>query len=417
VALHLKWAIEYKSPLISYWMGPNNKILVTDPALLNEVLNNVKLFTKNVPDYTILGDALGYSLLTTSDEAYHKYQRSLCDNAFKYSYIKQFVPIFQSQSEKLVEHFNSNIGNNFDITKLMSALTLDIIGLSSFECDFQSLESESEDTLSNKYLQLMHTMEPSLLYLIPYASKLPLARFKKRAKLILEIKKYVNFIIEQKRNKGLESSNDLLSILMSHNNDPQNKKLSDQELVGICLTFLIAGHETTSQLLCWVLYALAKNPAITDKCVTEIENSEDRENVNSLPYLTNVIRETLRLYAPVAIVKRKAEADVKLGDYVIPKVISPLVIHRLPSLWENPEEFNPSRWESEKDISQKFIPFLTGPRNCIGWRFALLEAKIILSVLLPKFNFTMAKDAPEVTQKMRITLRPFPALMMNVTPR
>jgi len=252
---------------------------------------------------------------------------------------------------------------------------------------------------------------------------------KRRKRLVQEIDNFVKVLIEERTKESITSqeSQDLLTLLIQARDG--DKKLSNQELKDLVLTFLIAGHETTSQLLSWILYAISQHPEVRDKCVDEIlqfypTGKFNNLEQNSLPYISNVIKETLRLYTPVPMIKRNLEKTSFLGGFEIPAgtecVISPMVIHNLPSLWKDPHLFNPSRWDEEEknsaNMSKKFIPFLSGSRNCIGSKFSLIEAKTILSVLLFHFNFEFLDQYP-IEKKMKITLHPWPKLMMKLTKR
>jgi len=141
--------------------------------------------------------------------------------------------------------------------------------------------------------------------------------------------------------------------------------------------------------------------------------------LNQLTYLTKVIKESLRLYSPVPLLKRYTERETKIGGYPIPAgteiVICPSVIHRLPRYYEEPMTFNPDRWDEKKNDTA-YLPFSNGPRNCIGAKFSQIEAKTILTVLLARFRFRLSPEHP-VCGQLRVTLRPSPALMMHVSLR
>jgi cytokinin trans-hydroxylase len=113
--------------------------------------------------------------------------------------------------------------------------------------------------------------------------------------------------------------------------------------------------------------------------------------------LNLVINETLRLYPPATVLPRMALEDIKLGDLHIPKGLSiwipVLAIHHSKDLWgEDANEFNPERFASKSFTPGRFIPFASGPRNCVGQAFAMMEAKIILAMLISRFSFTISEN-------------------------
>jgi cytochrome P450 family 9 len=186
---------------------------------------------------------------------------------------------------------------------------------------------------------------------------------------------------------------------------------SDEELAAQCLMFVVAGLETTSTLLHFVAYELALNPAIQNKLVAEIQatnqelkgQSLTHDALQKMVYLDLVILEGLRKWPPVPIVDRVCtdEYQLHIDDYrsvIMDKdqlVLIPIyAFHHDPNNFPNPEKFDPDRFNEEnkhKIRSGTFIPFGTGPRNCLGSRFALLNAKAVLYYLL--LNFSLEVNA------------------------
>jgi len=198
--------------------------------------------------------------------------------------------------------------------------------------------------------------------------------------------------------------------------------LTDKEIKDLCLTFLSAGHETTSNLLVWTLYVFARYPEVQQKCRTEIfekigSNPISKENIGELKYLSNTINEVLRLYSPVPLIKRNTEKDTNLGGYNIPKgtqiILSMPVLHRSKKHWEDPDLFKPERWDSKVSHSYWFLPFSDGQRNCIGRKFAQVEATVIIVGILQNFSFRISEAHPFV-KKQTVTMRPFPGLTLYV---
>ena len=212
-------------------------------------------------------------------------------------------------------------------------------------------------------------------------------------------------------------------------------------------TFFVS-HETTAVSLSWCLWLLAQHQDIQDALRAEVTpvfenlNMDDpvfRENpfelgfdkanipsyedINNLHLLNNVCRETSRLIPAVPITTRFTSKDMVFKNYFIPKstvIFLPIIAsHHNKDLWgEDAEEFRPSRWD-EEDASKAgpydYLPFLAGVRSCIGYRFANLELKTILSILLMKFQF-FEKPGFVPAKKQRLTLRPSPNMTLLVKP-
>ncbi len=180
------------------------------------------------------------------------------------------------------------------------------------------------------------------------------------------------------------------------------KKLTENEILAQCFLFFIAGYETTATTLSFCSYELALHPEIQERLHKETETAFDEngeinyETLSKLPFLDSVISETLRLYPPLLRLEREAMEDIDLdnSNVKIPKgvivEIPVYAIHHDSEFYENPFVFNPDRFmpENRSNITPySYIPFGAGPRNCIGMRFALLEAKLALAKITQKFRF------------------------------
>ncbi|GBM26748.1 Cytochrome P450 3A13 [Araneus ventricosus] len=180
---------------------------------------------------------------------------------------------------------------------------------------------------------------------------------------------------------------------------PGGRGLSMDELASQCVAFFLAGYDTTASTLSFAAYLLALNQNIQDKLrdevdtMLEIYNGElTYEAIQSLKYMENVIRETLRLYPPIYRLERQANADWQLGKtgIILRKgmlVTVPIyAMNRDPKYWPDPETFNPDRFETENRKEYCFLPFGTGPKACLGRRFAEMEMKVCLSYLMANFK-------------------------------
>jgi len=190
-----------------------------------------------------------------------------------------------------------------------------------------------------------------------------------------------------------------------------NKQLTEYEILAQAIVFFLAGYETTATTLTFCTYELALNQDIQDKLYEEINSAVDSngeisyEELARLPYLDAVLSETLRLHPPALRLVRLASTDYKLGEtgITLPKgqqIEFPIHgIHHLEEYYPNPFQFNPDRFMPEnrhKITPYTYLPFGAGPRNCIGMRFALLEAKLALANIIRKFKFfqTTQTDIP-----------------------
>lgn len=185
------------------------------------------------------------------------------------------------------------------------------------------------------------------------------------------------------------------------------KPLNEIELLAQVFIFLVAGYETTATLLSYLFYSLATNPECQEQLLAEIEKHQDDkgeinyETLVQMPYLDACIQETLRLYTPVVTLNRMPSEDIKIGDQVIPKNmrvnIAVYAVHHNEEFYPNPYRFNPARFlpeNREKLVPYTYLPFGAGPRNCIGMRFALVEAKLATVKVLKRYKFSISPNTP-----------------------
>ena len=202
--------------------------------------------------------------------------------------------------------------------------------------------------------------------------------------------------------------------------------LSARDVRDNLLAFIVAGHETTALTLAWACYLLGLDPQVQERAAAEARavlgtRTATAEDVADLPYIRQVIDETLRLYPPAAFLSRAAaEPDMILGTDILPgdTVTVPVyAIHRHKALWHEPERFDPDRFADRKTIPRyAYLPFGDGPRICIGASFALQEAIIILSTVLARFRLRMVEGRSPIPTLL-ITLRPEGGVWMHVEPR
>jgi cytochrome P450 len=223
-------------------------------------------------------------------------------------------------------------------------------------------------------------------------------------------------IINERRKDANDRYDDLLAMLMK-SRDENGQPMADHQLRDEVLTFLLAGQETTALVLSWSLYLLGQYPNVMSNLQTEVSQvlrgrSARIQDQKQLLYTGQIISEAMRLFPPAWIVGREAAEDCKIGGYFVPKgttiFISPWVLHRSPRFFEAPTDFRPERWAGSLGSALPrfaYMPFGGGPRICIGNRFALMEASLILATIAQKFGIEWQADKP-VSPMPSITLRP-----------
>uniref|UniRef100_A0A8D8L686 unspecific monooxygenase n=1 Tax=Culex pipiens TaxID=7175 RepID=A0A8D8L686_CULPI len=227
---------------------------------------------------------------------------------------------------------------------------------------------------------------------------------------------------------------DLLQLMINSQNSKEtdaHKALSDQELVAQSIIFIFAGYETTSSSLSFLAYILATHPDVQQKLQEEIDATFPSKALPSydalaqMEYLDMVVNEILRLYPIAARLERVCKKDVEIHGVSVPKgtvmMVPVFSIHRDPELWPEPEEFRPERFSKKNKDSinpYTYLPFGTGPRNCIGMRFALMNMKLALVRVLQNFSF---KPCKETQTPLKLSsqglIQPEKPILLKVVPR
>jgi cytochrome P450 len=218
---------------------------------------------------------------------------------------------------------------------------------------------------------------------------------------------------------------DLLQILMDARYS-DGEGMSDQLVLSESMQLLVAGHETSSNALSWLLYLLSSRPEYLERLRSEFDSvlcgaPLSYSDVPKFEFAAQVIQEALRLYPPFWMVDRMALADDRAGDLAIPRGSTVIVFiygaHHSPEYWENPESFDPERFTKANEKLHRpftFLPFGAGPRGCIGGNYAMLQILMILSVLLRKYDLQLV-PGQKIEARPMVILRPKDGIRMTFT--
>jgi cytochrome P450 len=219
-----------------------------------------------------------------------------------------------------------------------------------------------------------------------------------------KLRNVVKSKISEIRSKKSDGDDLLTRMIISRYESGES--IDNEQIVNEAMTFFAAGHETTSTALMYLTYLLVKNPQVQEKLRNEIisvvgDRDPTHEDLSKLKYLKNVVKEMLRHFMPLPLMYRYTKDDIifESSGYKIPKGtalgLNVIGLHYDPSIWHDPTEFIPERYEEQKTDEEdtrttayQYIPFSAGSRNCIGQRFALQEIEITLAMLLRKIRFT-----------------------------
>jgi cytochrome P450 len=395
-------------------------MLVSHPDHIEHVLvKNHRNFIKFRFFFRHVRAIFGQGLLTSEGEFWHR-QRRLMAPAFHSQRLPAYGEATVRYSERVLEDWQP--GSLRDIHLDMMALTLSIAADAFFDARVEEDVAEIGRAFSAVVDEVAARV--SRPFLIPDA--IPLPGNIRYVRGVRRIQRLVTRIIEERREDGGDRG-DLLSMLMSAR-DEDGQAMTEQQLRDEVITLLLAGHETTALALSWTWYLLSQHPDVDARLAAELRDvlGGRAPAVSDLPHLVvteQVVTEAMRLYPPAWGFGRQALADCEIGDYAVPSgttvIISPWVLHRDPRYFERPADFRPERWSHgfARQLPRfAYIPFGGGPRICIGNRFAMMEAVLILATVAQRFQLEWQRDRP-VTPLPSITLRPKGGVWVKLEPR
>ncbi len=383
-------------PLLEYWV-------VTDPDFLQHILQ------KNVKNYprerrlSRLNRLDGPELMFNTDSWEEwLWRRRLLQPAFHRQQIAHFAEIMTEEAGRLAAGWQP--GQAVNLGHAMKTLTMRIIGRTMFSADVGAETDELQETYE---LASAFTFErASSIWPPPLWLPLPANRRVKTA--VSHRYSLLRRIVEGRLASG-EVKGDLLDTLIGAHLEENGRRFSSEDLVGEMGGIVFAGHETTALTMMWLFYLLSQHPDVEARLLAEVEAvvGMDRppmlDDLARMPYMQQVISETLRLYPPVYVTLREADADDEFGEYHIAKgthfVLNIRGLHRDPRYWDNPEQFNPDRFAPEQAKNRDnfaFIPFLGGPKKCIGDSFAMMEMQLVVPTLLQQHRLRYDLAAPPV---------------------
>jgi cytochrome P450 / NADPH-cytochrome P450 reductase len=413
-----KLAEEYGPIFRMEFYGGFSTIFLSGHELVAEVCNDSKFDKSLLGGLSKVRAFSGDGLFTskTSEPNWQKAHNILVPS-FSQQAMKGYHSMMVDIAQQLVQKWERlNHNESIDVPDDMTRLTLDTIGLCGFGYRFNSFYRENHNpfiiSMVNSLDEAMHQSTR-----LPIQNKLMFKRKKQFKKDIQSMFSLVDQLIAERKDRGDQGETDMLARMLSAKDPQTGEKLDDENIRFQIITFLIAGHETTSGLLSFALYLLLKNPEILKKAYEEVDriltgSVPEYKQITQLKYIRMILNESLRLYptAPQFTLYAKEET-VLGGKYQIKKRQNVAILlpqlHRDKEAWgEDVEEFRPERFKDPSKIPHDaFKPFGNGQRACIGMQFALHEAALLLGMILQKFDLIDHSDY-QLKIKQTMTLKP-----------
>ncbi|MCO5186048.1 MAG: cytochrome P450 [Anaerolineae bacterium] len=422
----LSMADEY-GEIVQFKMFGKRFVLVSAPDLIRDVLvTQYENFPKSDRDAQIIGRFLGKGLVANNDIPFHKTQRKLMQPAFHVRRINAYADVMADYTRRVMTDWQDSAV--YDMAEAMMSLTMFIVSKTLYNADMETM-AEQAHVIGNAIAVMQTASNDDYQGLVLWPEWLPTSRNRRRRAARDVLYDVIDRLIAERRASGtIEDTGDLLSMLLLAEYD-DGTHMPDQQVRDELVTLFAAGHETTSNALTWTWYLLSQNRDVEAQLHAELDTvlggrSPKLEDLPALPFTLQTIKEALRLYPPAWLLNgRYAIADTAVGDYIIPKgstiFIAPYAQHRLPRYWDNPEQFDPTRFapEREKALSRYvYMPFGGGPRICIGNSFALMEAHLIVATIAQRLRFELVPEQM-IELNPQITLSNKTGMHMRVVER
>ncbi len=398
--LYRAWMAEFRTPFFRSYM-------VNQPELVKTVLKDRPMdFPKSDRIGEGLRPLLGNSVFLTNGAQWQR-QRRIIDPAFEGGRLRESWGAMWQAALSAQSRLAARAGEVVEIEEVTSHAAADVIFRTLFSIP---IEDEIAQAVFHEFRAYQRSQP-----ILNLAAFLPLPRWMPRffrADTRASARRIRALISEltARRMRQIEDGtapDDLATKIMTTRDPETGETFDTEEMVDQVAIFFLAGHETSASALAWGLYLCALYPDWQDRIAAEAAALEQGEfsELSKLRVTRDVFRETLRLYPPVPMMVRETTRPERFRDRDLPKgaqvVLSPWHLHRHTRLWDNPDGFDPARWQTENGKAcgrDAYMPFSAGARVCTGAGFAMAEGTLLLALLLRDLRVVPVPDRVPVPE-------------------
>lgn len=382
--LYSAWMAEFRTPFFRSY-------LANDADLLRTILRDrPRDFPKSNRIAEGLRPLLGEAVFLTNGATWER-QRRIIDPAFERGHLAASLPAMWDAGQAMLDRVLQRIGDGaeIEIEELTSHAAADVIFRTLFSIP---IEDEIASAVFHEFRAYQRSQP-----ILNLAAFVPLPRWiprfhradtKRAAKTIRHL---IGQLVADRHMaiKAGTAPDDLSTRIMTTPDPETGACFTEAEMVDQVAIFFLAGHETSASALAWALYLCAEAPDWQERIAAEAKSMTQASEVKRLTTSRDVFREALRLYPPVPMMVREATKSESFRKRTVPTgaqlVLSPWHLHRHKRLWDNPDAFDPARWQTDatrKSAREAYMPFSAGPRVCPGAGFAMAEGPLLLSLVL-----------------------------------
>jgi cytochrome P450 len=414
--LYRAWMAEFKTPFFRSYM-------CNDPALVNRVLvERPDDFPKSNRIREGLNPLLGNSVFVTNGEVW-KRQRRIIDPAFEGGRLRDTFPAMLAAGQAAVARMPLGV---VEVEEEMSHAAADVIFRTLFSIP---IEHEVAAKVFAEFRAYQRTQPIlNLAAFLPLPKWVPRFHRPKTKAAASAIRRLITELTETRAAQiaAGQAPDDLATKIMTTEDPLSGARFETGEMVDQVAIFFLAGHETSASALAWALLMLALYPEVQAQVAAEAQalgEAPEFSAISKLRYTRDVFREVLRLYPPVPMMVRENCCPEEMRGRKVAKgaqiVLSPWHLHRHERIWPRPDEFDPSRWQTEENRScarDAYMPFSAGPRVCTGAGFAMVEGVLLLALLTRAFRFEQVEGEDPVPVA-HLTVRAAQGIRLRISRR
>lgn len=409
--------------IVNVKFGPVNWLLCNHPDHIKEVfVTNWRTYGKTDRFKQILSSVDGQGLVLTEGDFWLR-QRRIIQPSFNHErLVKDYALVMEEETNRHIANWRD--GMELNLHDEMTALTLKVTSRVFFDVDASSEAQVLADAVS---------VVSKILYqefndIVPLPDWLPLPTKAEKRKAVETIDRFIYKVIEKHKNDP--GGNTVVAMLLNAKDvEGDGKGMSDRQVRDEAITMFNAGHDSTAAALTWTWYELLRHKDIYRQFLEQVDSASgnkipDLTSLSAIPLAEQSVKEALRLYPPAWLLPRQCNQDVELAGYQLKKGylinMSPFVMQRDARFFENPNEFNPSRFAPDKEKAMypfSFFPFGAGPRSCIGREFALMEMQLLMAIISQRFEFILHPDSKNVQLNPMVSLEPKDGVKATIVER
>lgn len=402
---------------LSRLFGPERQhVLALGPDCNRQVLGNTTVFHTTAQSFAGSRHSALRRIrngLTRMNGEKYRQQRQLLLPTFSKKAVEGYVALMGSVMGEVLDK-QWHAGETVDIYRHMRHAAMRV----SSQILFGRLSSGEAGTLAKLTQDFIpRTFSPGV-WMFPF--DLPLTPYRRMSRNAEGIERFLLTLIE-KRRRAPSHYTDVLNTLVTAF-DEQSVPMEYSDLIGQATIMFVASYENVASVLTWTALLLAQHPRVMEQLRAELTTvlggaTPSAEQLEQLPYLDAVVKESMRVLPPVPFLVRKVMEPTNLGGFELRKndrvAVSPYMTHHAPELYPEPRRFVPERWFRIKPDPYEYLPFGAGPRACIGKMFAMREIKVALAMILQRYRLSVPAQT-RVDRRVQIMMSPKRGMPMTL---